>query len=214
VATWPLEFTIISTRRDSFETDNDELVRGRRVNLNLPTWLTVFRLALIPFVVGLIFVPAAGYSQASAALFGIALITDWLDGHLARRWNQASAFGAFLDPVADKLVVCAVLVMLVYRDPHYYVALSATIIVGRELTISALREWMAELGNRGIVSVGRIGKYKTAVQMVAIFIMLFNLGTGGKWYTAGIVLLASSAVLTLVSMINYLRQAWPHLIME
>ncbi|NNC22887.1 CDP-diacylglycerol--glycerol-3-phosphate 3-phosphatidyltransferase [Salinisphaera sp. USBA-960] len=179
--------------------------------MNLPTWLTLFRLALIPFVVCLIFVPANGYSEAAAALFGIALVTDWLDGHLARRWNQASAFGAFLDPVADKLVVCAVLVMLVYRDPHYYVALPATIIVGRELTISALREWMAELGNRGIVSVGPIGKYKTVVQMIAIFIMLFNLQDGGGWYVAGTILLAISAVLTLISMVNYLRQAWPHL---
>lgn len=183
-------------------------------HLNLPTWLTLFRLALIPFVIGLIFVPSAGYSHASAALFGIALVTDWLDGFLARRWKQASAFGAFLDPVADKLLVCAVLVMLVYRDPHYYVALSATIIVGRELTISALREWMAELGNRGIISVGRIGKYKTALQMIAIFLMLFNLDGGGWWYLGGVVLLAASAVLTLVSMTNYLRQAWPHLIVE
>ena len=107
---------------------------------------------LIPFVVGLMFVPMSGFNIAAAILFGVALATDWLDGHLARRWNQTSAFGAFLDPVADKLIVCAVLVILVYRDPHYYVALPAAVTVGRELTVSALREWMAELGERGVVA--------------------------------------------------------------
>jgi CDP-diacylglycerol--glycerol-3-phosphate 3-phosphatidyltransferase len=182
--------------------------------LNLPIWLTLFRLVLIPFVVGLMFIPVAGYSIAAAILFGVALATDWLDGYLARRWNQTSAFGAFLDPVADKLIVCAVLVILVYRDPHYYVALPATVIVGRELTISALREWMAELGARGIVAVGALGKYKTAIQMAAIFIMLFDLADQGRLYLSGLALLIVSAVLTLWSMVDYLRQAWPRLTME
>jgi len=177
--------------------------------LNLPIWLTLFRLILIPFVVGLMFVSLPGFNVVAAVLFGIALATDWLDGHLARRWNQTSAFGAFLDPVADKLIVCAVLVMLVYRDPHYFVALPATIIVGRELTVSALREWMAELGQRGVVAVGSIGKYKTAIQMAAIFLMLFDLYHGGTIYTIGVLLLAAAAALTLWSMILYLKQAWP-----
>ncbi|MDA3922276.1 MAG: CDP-diacylglycerol--glycerol-3-phosphate 3-phosphatidyltransferase [Salinisphaera sp.] len=182
--------------------------------MNLPIWLTLFRLILIPFVVGLMFVRLPGFNEVAAVLFGIALATDWLDGHLARRWNQTSAFGAFLDPVADKLIVCAVLVMLVYRDPHYYVALSATVVVGRELTVSALREWMAELGERGIVAVGSLGKYKTAIQMAAIFLMLFDLYNQGTVYLVGLVLLVMAAILTLWSMIIYLRQAWPKLSIE
>lgn len=182
--------------------------------MNLPIWLTLFRLILIPFVVGLMFIRLPGVNVVAAVLFGIALATDWLDGHLARRWNQTSAFGAFLDPVADKLIVCAVLVMLVYRDPHYFVALPATIIVGRELTVSALREWMAELGQRGIVSVGALGKYKTAIQMAAIFMMLFDLYDGGSIYLIGVLLLAVAAALTMWSMIIYLRQAWPQLSIE
>ncbi|WP_123629691.1 CDP-diacylglycerol--glycerol-3-phosphate 3-phosphatidyltransferase [Salinisphaera orenii] len=182
--------------------------------MNLPIWLTLFRLVLIPFVVGLMFVPMSGFNIAAAILFGVALATDWLDGHLARRWNQTSAFGAFLDPVADKLIVCAVLVILVYRDPHYYVALPAAVTVGRELTVSALREWMAELGERGVVAVGSLGKYKTAIQMAAIFCMLFQLTEQGIVYGVGVVLLVISAALTLWSMIEYLRQAWPRLSME
>lgn len=179
--------------------------------MNLPIWLTLFRLILIPFVVGLLFIRLPGVNVFVAVLFGIALATDWLDGHLARRWNQTSAFGAFLDPVADKLIVCAVLVMLVYRDPHYFVALPATIIVGRELTVSALREWMAELGQRGVVAVGALGKYKTAIQMLAIFLMLFDVYRQGTVYIIGVCMLAVAAALTLWSMIIYLQQAWPQL---
>jgi len=190
------------------------LLTHQETRLNLPIWLTLFRLILIPFVVALMFVPLAGANVVAAILFGIALATDWLDWHLARRWNQTSAFGAFLDPVADKLIVCAVLVMLVYRDPHYYVALSATVIVGRELTVSALREWMAELGERGVVAVGSLGKYKTAIQMAAIFLMLFDLAQRSGIYMVGVVLLVIAAALTLWSMVMYLRQAWPRLSVE
>ncbi len=179
--------------------------------MNLPTWLTVFRLILIPFVVALLFIPLAGFNVVAAVLFGIALATDYLDGWLARRWHQTSAFGAFLDPVADKLIVCSVLVMLVYRDPHYFVALSATIIVGRELTVSALREWMAELGERGVVAVGSLGKYKTAIQMTAIFIMLLDLVDRSGLYIFGAISLGVSAALTLWSMVIYLRAAWPRM---
>ncbi|RJS95290.1 CDP-diacylglycerol--glycerol-3-phosphate 3-phosphatidyltransferase [Salinisphaera sp. Q1T1-3] len=182
--------------------------------MNLPIWLTLFRLILIPFVIGLLFVPLPGFNIVAAILFGIALATDWLDGHLARRWNQTSAFGAFLDPVADKLIVCGVLVMLTYRAPHYYVALPATIIVGRELTVSALREWMAELGERGVVAVGSLGKYKTALQMLAIFMMLFGLYQRGLIFHVACAFLAVSAALTLWSMVLYLRQAWPRLSVE
>lgn len=177
--------------------------------MTLPNYLTLFRLVLIPFVAGVLFVRMPSFNIAAAVIFGIALATDWLDGSIARRWNQISAFGAFLDPVADKLIVCAVLVMLVYRDPHWYIALPASIIVGRELTISALREWMAELGKRGVVSVGQLGKYKTAVQMLAIFLMLFDLFYQDWIYVLGVVLLAASAALTIWSMIIYLKAAWP-----
>lgn len=177
-------------------------------------WLTAFRLVLIPFVVTLLFLPFAHYDIIAAFLFAIAVATDWLDGWLARRWNQTSAFGAFLDPVADKLIVCSVLVMLVYRDSHWYTALFATIIVGRELTVAALREWMAELGKRSTVAVGRLGKYKTAIQMLAITIMVARLYEKDWIYIVGMVLLGIAAALTLWSMLLYLRAAWPLLTVE
>src|SRR5699024_7838501 len=177
-------------------------------------WLTAFRLVLIPFVVTLLFVPFADYNVVVAVMFAVAVATDWFDGWLARRWNQTSAFGAFLDPVADKLIVCSVLVMLVYRDPHWYVALSATVIVGRELTVAALREWMAELGNRSTVAVGKLGKYKTAIQMLAITIMLARLYEKDWLYIIGVVLLGIASALTLWSMTLYLRAAWPLLKLE
>lgn len=179
--------------------------------MNLPLWLTVFRLALIPFVVALLFVPLPGFNIAAAVLFAVALATDWLDGWLARRWNQTSSFGAFLDPVADKLLVCAVLVMLVYRDPQWYVSLFATVIVGRELTVSALREWMAELGERSSVAVDSLGKYKTAIQMLAIAIMMAYLYQQDVVYYVGVALLGVASVLTMWSMTLYLRAAWPRL---
>ncbi|HLQ86089.1 MAG TPA: CDP-diacylglycerol--glycerol-3-phosphate 3-phosphatidyltransferase [Salinisphaeraceae bacterium] len=179
--------------------------------MNLPLWLTAFRLAMIPFIIVLLFVPMAGFNQAAAILFALALATDWLDGWLARRWQQTSSLGAFLDPVADKLLVCAILVMLVYRDPHWYVALFAVLIVSRELAISALREWMAELGARGTVAVDRLGKYKTAVQMLAIVIMLARLHAKDPIYGVGVALLGIATALSLWSMSMYLRAAWPRL---
>lgn len=177
-------------------------------------WLTAFRLALIPFVVALLFVPFAEYNMIAAVLFAVALATDWFDGWLARRWNQTSAFGAFLDPVADKLIVCSVLVMLVYRDPHWYISLCSTVVVGRELTVSALREWMAELGKRSTVAVDKLGKYKTAIQMLAMVMMLATLHDKGAIYIIGVILLGVASVLTLWSMTLYLRAAWPLLTVE
>lgn len=182
--------------------------------MNLPMWLTAFRLVLIPFVVALLFVPFPGYNLVAAVLFAVAVATDWLDGWLARRWNQTSAFGAFLDPVADKLIVCSVLVMLVYRDPHWYISLFATVIVGRELTVAALREWMAELGKRSTVAVGQLGKYKTAIQMLAITIMVARLYQEDWIYIVGVILLGIASALTLWSMTLYLRAAWPLLTLE
>lgn len=180
------------------------------MQLNLPTWLTLFRLILVPIVVLCLFVPFfPGRNLLAAGIFGLALITDWLDGWLARRWQQTSRFGAFLDPVADKLIVCVVLVLLVYRDPHIAVALPATVIIGREITVSALREWMADLGQRGLVAVGTAGKYKTSIQMIAILIMLYALPAQDRLYGFGVTLLAVAALLTLWSMVMYLRAAWP-----
>ncbi|MEQ8798257.1 MAG: CDP-diacylglycerol--glycerol-3-phosphate 3-phosphatidyltransferase [Salinisphaeraceae bacterium] len=182
------------------------------MQLNLPTWLTLFRLVMIPMVVIVLCLSFPGRDYLAASGFAAALITDWFDGWLARRWDQASAFGAFLDPVADKLLVCALLVMLVLHDPRVVVAIPAVIIVGREITVSALREWMAELGKRQSVAVGSLGKYKTAIQMTAILVMLMDLSQPrGTLYVAGLALLGIAAALTVWSMVAYLRAAWPHL---
>ncbi|MCB1851763.1 MAG: CDP-diacylglycerol--glycerol-3-phosphate 3-phosphatidyltransferase, partial [Gammaproteobacteria bacterium] len=136
----------------------------------------------------------------------------WLDGYLARRLNQVSPIGAFLDPVADKLMVATALILLVQADPTPALAVPALIIIGREITISALREWMAELGARAQVAVSVIGKIKTAVQIVAIFMLIFRKDIWAlPIYTIGYVLLYVAAILTLWSMMVYLRAAWPSL---
>lgn len=180
------------------------------MRINLPTWLTLLRLVLVPAIAVLLFLPAfPGRNLIAAGLFGLAFFTDWLDGWLARRWNQTSHFGAFLDPVADKLIVCVVLTLLIYHDPRVVVAVPAIVIIGREITVSALREWMAELGQRGVVAVGTAGKYKTTIQMFAILIMLYALPHRGAFYDVGILLLAAAALLTLWSMLRYLQAAWP-----
>src|SRR5690606_2569359 len=143
---------------------------------NLPIALTWLRIAMIPLIVALYYVPGSMLSEGmrdaiGAALFIIAALTDWFDGCLARRWTQTSIFGAFLDPVADKLMVCAALLILLNLDRvHSFIAL---IIIGREITISALREWMAKIGASGSVAVHRLGKFKTAAQMVAIPCLLY-----------------------------------------
>lgn len=180
------------------------------MRINLPTWLTLLRLALVPVVAVLLFLPPfPGRNLITAGLFGLAFFTDWLDGWLARRWEQTSHFGAFLDPVADKLIVCVVLALLIYHDPRVVVAVPAIVIIGREITVSALREWMAELGQRGVVAVGVAGKYKTTIQMFAILIMLYALPYRSVFYDLGILLLAAAALLTLWSMVRYLQAAWP-----
>jgi len=181
------------------------------VTFNLPTTLTLFRVLLVPLVVVVMLVPFTGHYLVAASGFALATATDWLDGYLARRWDQATDFGAFLDPVADKLLVCSVVVMLVFADPRPVIALAATIIIGREITVSALREWMAELGQRGVVAVGAAGKYKTMIQMIAIVVMLSDLSARTWLYQTGVLLLALAAVLTIWSMMQYLRAAWPQL---
>jgi cardiolipin synthase len=171
------------------------------------------RVALIPLVVGVLYFPDSWLPQFSqnviaTSIFVIAAITDWFDGFLARRWNQTSAFGAFLDPVADKLMVSGALLVLVQLDRVN--AVVAFIIIGREITISALREWMAQIGASKSVAVSSIGKIKTAAQMVAIPMLLFNdilLGVNMRLF--GSILLYLAAVLTVWSMFYYLRLAWP-----
>ena len=146
----------------------------------------------------------------SAAIFGIAALTDLLDGYLARRLNQLSAFGAFLDPVADKLMVAVALVLLVQDNPSPLFAVPAAIIIGREIAISALREWMSEIGARTKVAVSIIGKLKTTIQMIAILLLLFKMPLAGfPTHDVGLVLLYIAAALTLWSMVVYMRAAWP-----
>jgi cardiolipin synthase len=181
---------------------------------NIPILLTWLRVALIPLVVGVYYLPAnwlppADRDIASTAVFIVAAITDWFDGYLARKWNETSAFGAFLDPVADKLMVAGALLVLVQLDRVN--AVLAFIIIGREITISALREWMAEIGARRSVAVSSLGKIKTAAQMVAIPMLLFHGVVFGTINTDtwGDLLLWVAGVLTVWSMFYYLRRAWP-----
>ena len=183
--------------------------------LNIPNILTLLRIVLIPVFVVIFYLPWEWAAQACALVFALAGITDWLDGYLARRLNQVSALGAFLDPVADKLMVSTALILLVQADPTPELAVPTLIIIGREITISALREWMAELGSRAQVAVSVIGKIKTTVQMIAIFALIFKQEIWGlPVYTIGYVLLYLAAVLTLWSMLVYLRAAWPSLVGE
>ena len=182
---------------------------------NIPILLTWLRVALIPLVVGVYYLPehwlpVADRNLASTLVFIVAAVTDWFDGYLARRWNETSAFGAFLDPVADKLMVAGALLVLVQLDRVN--AIIAFIIIGREITISALREWMAEIGARKSVAVSSLGKIKTAAQMVAIPLLLFHdpLFDGVlDIHRCGELLLWVAGVLTVWSMFYYLRRAWP-----
>ena len=153
--------------------------------------------------------PGLGWCVAGL-LFALAGITDYFDGYLARKLGQTSRFGAFLDPVADKLIVAAALVLIVQRDPQPYLALIAAVIVGREITVSALREWMSEVGARGKVAVTYFAKWKTTAQIVGISFLLYERPLFGlPTYTIGVVLLIVAAALTILSMIDYLRAAWP-----
>lgn len=185
------------------------------MSLNLPTILTLGRVAVIPLVLGFFYVDWPYARQTAAALFIAASITDWFDGWLARRWNQTSNFGAFLDPVADKLLVAVALIMLLRDDTqqivgHQLMAVLVAVIIGREITISALREWLAELGQRKRVAVGTIGKVKTGFQMTAISLMLWQKPLGPiPIYLIGYMLLFAASLLTLWSMVVYLRAAWP-----
>jgi CDP-diacylglycerol--glycerol-3-phosphate 3-phosphatidyltransferase/cardiolipin synthase len=183
---------------------------NKTIPLTIPNLLTLLRIVLIPVYVIFFYLPVTWSNEACATIFALAAFTDWLDGYLARRLGQYSPFGAFLDPVADKLMVAVALVLLVEADPTPALAIPAVIIIGREITISALREWMAELGARAQVAVSVIGKMKTAAQMGAIFLLIYQ---DPIWdlpvYTVGYVLLYVAATLTLWSMVLYLRAALP-----
>ncbi|ALD02528.1 MAG: CDP-diacylglycerol--glycerol-3-phosphate 3-phosphatidyltransferase [Acinetobacter sp.] len=186
--------------------------------LNIPNILTLARIGLIPvFLAVAYWPPAMGMAEHDTdmtrhviltAIFVVAAVTDWFDGYLARTLNQTSAFGRFLDPVADKLMVAAALIVLVQWQPSISMAFAAIVIISREITVSALREWMAELGARTNVAVSTVGKYKTAFQMIAISVFLLN------WQpldTLAYLLLYTAVILTLWSMFIYLKAAWPYL---
>lgn len=175
----------------------------------LPNLLTLLRIALIPVLVAVYYLPWKHASLAAGSIFLVAAITDWVDGWLARRYDLHTAFGAFLDPVADKLMVAVVLVVLVQNDPKPWLAVVAAVIIGREISISALREWMAELGQRASVAVAWIGKWKTGFQMTALTLMLLREPLFGlPLYLLGQLCLVIAAVLTLWSALSYLRAAW------
>ncbi len=183
------------------------------MDLNLPTNLTLIRIGMIPVLVLMFYMPWKASDAICAFIFLAAAVTDWLDGYLARRMNQVTKFGAFLDPVADKLMVAVVLVLIVQEEPYAYLAIPAAVIIGREITIASLREWMAELGLREKVEVSWVGKLKTFAQMTAIASLLFNGELFGlSTRTVGYVLLYLAVILTLWSMVNYLRAALPSLL--
>lgn len=178
----------------------------------LPNLLTGLRIVLIPVIVGLFYLPYGWGDILACILFAIAGITDSLDGYVARRTGQVSRLGTFLDPVADKLIVATALVLIVSKNPTWYVTLTAAVIIGREIAISALREWMAGIGSRQKVAVSALGKFKTIAQIVGLSMMLyFHDLLGLPIYKIGLVLTEIAAVLTLWSAALYLKAAWPEL---
>jgi CDP-diacylglycerol--glycerol-3-phosphate 3-phosphatidyltransferase len=183
-----------------------------RSHFNLPNTLTWLRILMIPGVVILYYLPFWWAHPAAGVGFALAGITDTLDGYFARKLGLTSRLGAFLDPVADKLIVAAALVLIVSADSRWFVVIMAIVIIGREIAVSALREWMAEIGARGRIKVSQLAKYKTIMQITGLSMMLFHHRLLGiAIYELGVVLTAIAAVLTLWSMILYLRLAWPEL---
>ena len=180
------------------------------MSINIPNSLTLLRICLIPVLVVVFYMPFKNHLMVAAVIFAFAAVTDWVDGYLARRLDQMTTFGAFLDPVADKLMVAIALVLLVERHDTLLFTLAACVIIGREIVISALREWMAELGQRTSVAVSYIGKVKTAFQMIAITgLLAIDPARDETWLLATCYLvLYTAAVLTLWSMVIYLRAAW------
>jgi CDP-diacylglycerol--glycerol-3-phosphate 3-phosphatidyltransferase len=180
--------------------------------VGLPNIVTGVRIILIPVLVLAYYLPMHWHYLAASAIFTLAAVTDWLDGYLARRLEQMTPFGAFLDPVADKLIVAVALVMLVESHASTWLTIPALVIVGREIVVSALREWMAEMGKQASMAVSLVGKVKTTFQMIALIFLLANEPDLEKPFVLlGYALLYAAAVLTLWSMFLYLRIAWPHL---
>jgi CDP-diacylglycerol--glycerol-3-phosphate 3-phosphatidyltransferase len=181
-------------------------------HFNLPNTLTWLRILMIPGVVVLYYLPFWWAHPAAGVGFALAGITDTLDGYFARKLGLTSRLGAFLDPVADKLIVAVALVLIVSGDSRWFVVSMAIVIIGREIAVSALREWMAEIGARGKIKVSQLAKYKTIMQITGLSMMLFHHNLLViPIYKLGVVLTAIAAVLTLWSMILYLRLAWPEL---
>lgn len=178
---------------------------------SVPNLLTFTRILLIPVFILVFYLPFEGAHRAAACIFALGGLTDWLDGYLARKLQQFSPFGAFLDPVADKLQVAASLLLLVGAKDIDYITLPAIVIVGREIVISALREWMAEIGQRTSVTVNYVGKVKTACQMVALFLLLAFRVDESIFGMFGFILLYVAAILTIWSMVMYIIAAWPEL---
>lgn len=177
----------------------------------LPNILTLMRIVLIPVFILVFYLPFSWAHGCAAMIFALASFTDWLDGYLARKLEQMSPFGAFLDPVADKLLIACTLLLLVGTKDINYITIPAIVIVGREIVISGLREWMAEVGSRASVTVSYIGKVKTALQMIALFLLIAFDPAVSWWGTVGFISLYVAAILTIWSMVIYLTIAWPEL---
>lgn len=183
-----------------------------KLAISLPNIITGLRILLIPvLVIAFYLLPMETRYIVSAFIFTVASITDWLDGYLARRMGQMTAFGAFLDPVADKLIVAVALVLLVEVHASAVLAIPALVIVFREIVVSALREWMARYSDKRGVAVSFLGKIKTAFQMIAIIVLLASGPDPHALVILGYILLYAAAGLTLLSMYQYLRLAWPDL---
>lgn len=178
-------------------------------NMNLPILLTWVRIAFIPLLILFFYLDRPWAPFAAALVFGLAGLTDWADGYLARKWQQESRFGAFLDPVADKLIVAVAMLLIVEREANLWFTLAGMIIIGREIVISALREWMAQVGLHGKVAVAFIGKLKTTFQIIALIFLLYNQNLFGllPMRELGIIALVLATILTLVSMLQYLQSA-------
>lgn len=180
------------------------------MSYNLPNILTLSRIVMIPIMLALFFTPFEWARYVCVFIFALASVTDWLDGYLARKSGQVSNFGAFLDPVADKLMVATALILVVYDQPNGFLVVCTTVIVGREILVSALREWMAEAGNRASVAVSKLAKMKTAVQMMAIGLLLWRTDFHGLPINVlGYVALGLASLLAVMTMLDYLKTAWP-----
>ena len=175
------------------------------MKFNIPIFLTLFRVVLIPFFIICFYLPFKWAPFLTALLFFIAAVTDWFDGFLARRWNQTTRFGAFLDPVADKVMVAAALVLVVQYYHNFWVTIPAIVMISREIIISALREWMAEVGNRNKVSVPWMGKIKTTAQMISLIGLLWR--QSPLMEQLALIALYVAAFLTVWSMVQYLNAA-------